>query len=1679
MTLDNLIIIGKNVKNVDLIENSINDSTEIFLVDSDTTEESLLNHVEGKTYKSVAYFAHYQAPETHSITPDVTYDLASDKGALVNFWNKFDTSTVDYLGCSTLKNEVWKNTLKHLEEKTSKQFRASDDNTGNLKAGGDWVLESDGVNVKEIYFTEEINKWMGLLGTVHIVSLDVNDGEGSLRQAIADAATGDTIEFGDGMEILLNTPITIDNKDIVINGGENVVTISGGNTTSIFKITSGDVEIKSLTLKNGLAQGGEGERPGRVLGHGAGGGGAGMGGAIAVSGGNVLINGVEFIDNKAKGGNGGNSTTPVGSSTTIDYAGAGGSSNFGSGGIRVTWGNDYQGNAGGFGGGGSGALDYGENNPYGGAGGFGGGGGGGATGVWIYSLAQDRISNISAGPAGQAGLFGGAGSEGQTKTVNDQGRGDGGGGGGGAGLGGALFIKSGNVTLSNSTFTGSVAEGGSGGDGSARGAAGQGVGGAIFVYETGNINLEDNVTFSNNFATDNADTYIMHLDISPKIINESIPANTTVATISTKQSISGGTYSYSLVDGTGDDDNTSFTIDGNELGIIGSPDYATKSSYSIRIKTDHDSSNFTYEKSFTLRVNQAPTSISLSSLLINESIPAYPTVAAISYTDTSIAYDKYVIYNGYKYRTLLDADVNGTGQSSSAEQTYTTMPAGFAVAPDNQDIVDNVIAPYYWDVWRLCTESKAWATKHYVLNAGMMKDSTTMWETNGYEYRIKPGSSSWYRLLIRAVVDVLPTYSLVSGTEYPDNSSFTINGNELIMNDSPNYSTKSSYSILIQVTDLGGESYEKNFTLTVTPPSDEEAPVITLAVAANRLADLVGGSLTDDGNGNYTLVSNIDLTEDLIIESNETLFINTNKQLNISANVHNKGIVFLRGNTDNQTTINNYGVFVNEGLVRSSNQYEYFYNNSGGKFYNLNTNQRDEVTNQLYYFSNRSGSAIFDVKSTFKLSRVSSNSGSYTGDYTGGIPHEVAILDGNIVEQGATWVDPGATADTGETVTASGTVNTSVVGTYTITYTATDAAGNAGTDTRTVTVVDITAPVITVTSGTDTIEAGGTWADAGATADTGETVTASGTVDANTAGTYTITYTATDAAGNVGTATRTITVGDGNFAPVGVDASIERFKGLVAFGKNLVFDMDMGGHLVTATITLPDESEWRDGDTVNLMGMPLNRENFNLSSPEFSQELVDYLENQLDVYGNFTMQGDLGLAAGPLENEIGINDLEMFHLITFGELDLSIHESMFGSIYYNNPELLSLFEDSGFSTTDTYIFGADLARLEDATSSITSGSLAATDVDQNSVLTFTLDTPVAGLTLATNGTYTFDGNNQAYADLWQGDSRVVVANWTVTDQHGATDSRELTITVNGIGVNPAPVITVTSGTDTVEEGATWTDAEATADGGETVTASGTVDTSTAGTYTITYTATDAAGNVGTATRTVTVEDTTAPVITVTSGTDTVEEGATWTDAEATADGGETVTASGTVDTSTAGTYTITYTATDAAGNVGTATRTVTVVTVTVKVTQILYMRKGWNLVSFYVTPGTASDVFAGHGDFKEIRDGNDNIIDATDPLNVTDGYYIEVAESFTLSVTGILPVSVPTKSLVAGWNLIGCPVEEIAVSYFLGKNSTIVHIQDLVNSHSIGAPPITNRLKLKRGSGYWVKSNVAATLNWS
>ena len=88
-----------------------------------------------------------------------------------------------------------------------------------------------------------------------------------------------------------------------------------------------------------------------------------------------------------------------------------------------------------------------------------------------------------------------------------------------------------------------------------------------------------------------------------------------------------------------------------------------------------------------------------------------------------------------------------------------------------------------------------------------------------------------------------------------------------------------------------------------------------------------------------------------------------------------------------------------------------------------------------------------------------------------------------------------------------------------------DAVGNQGVPSHSLFTIDTTPPVITLNGESSmTITEGDSFTDPGATTDDGEQVITQGTVNTATAGTYTITYTATDAAGNTATATREVVV---------------------------------------------------------------------------------------------------------------------------------------------------------------------------------------------------------------------------------------------------------------------------------------------------------------------------------------------------------------------------------------------------------------------------------------------------------------------------------------------------------------------------------------------------------------------------
>ncbi|MEC9083860.1 MAG: VCBS domain-containing protein, partial [Pseudomonadota bacterium] len=96
------------------------------------------------------------------------------------------------------------------------------------------------------------------------------------------------------------------------------------------------------------------------------------------------------------------------------------------------------------------------------------------------------------------------------------------------------------------------------------------------------------------------------------------------------------------------------------------------------------------------------------------------------------------------------------------------------------------------------------------------------------------------------------------------------------------------------------------------------------------------------------------------------------------------------------------------------------------------------------------------------------------------------------------------------------------------------------------------------------------------------------------------------------------------------------------------------------------------------------------------------------------------------------------------------------------------------------------------------GQLVANDVDANAHLHFSLDAEVAGLTLDEDGAYRFDPSDSAYQFLPTGQTLEVVANWTVKDEHEATDSSTLTITVTGSSDAPLTSIAASEDGDVVE-----------------------------------------------------------------------------------------------------------------------------------------------------------------------------------------------------------------------------------------------------------------------------------------
>ena len=149
---------------------------------------------------------------------------------------------------------------------------------------------------------------------------------------------------------------------------------------------------------------------------------------------------------------------------------------------------------------------------------------------------------------------------------------------------------------------------------------------------------------------------------------------------------------------------------------------------------------------------------------------------------------------------------------------------------------------------------------------------------------------------------------------------------------------------------------------------------------------------------------------------------------------------------------------------------------------------------------------------------------------------KIALKPGiDTIEINSEYVDPGVKATFGlltiDATVVSSNLNTQMLGTYTIEYRA-SYNGMEKTILRYITVIDDTAPILSLNPGIDTIFVGDDWMDGGVTIMDNSHVelqaAISGFVDTQNVGDYEIIYLATDPSHNQSTITRIVHVIDAN-----------------------------------------------------------------------------------------------------------------------------------------------------------------------------------------------------------------------------------------------------------------------------------------------------------------------------------------------------------------------------------------------------------------------------------------------------------------------------------------------------------------------------------------------------------------------
>ena len=348
--------------------------------------------------------------------------------------------------------------------------------------------------------------------------------------------------------------------------------------------------------------------------------------------------------------------------------------------------------------------------------------------------------------------------------------------------------------------------------------------GGLTVEQPITININDLAEIPNNAAP-------TAIALTPGSIDENADISTSAGTFTTADPDVGDSHTYQLiVDPANYPDNDLFTIDSTsiantaQLKLKAPANFELKKSYKIKVRT-RDKGGLTFDQELTVTVkdiNEASTDIAFDPASVPENVPINTPIAKLLGNDPD-AVD--VGKLGYALVPGIGSDNNGK----------------FAIVGDNLIITESPDFEKknsYQIRVKVADAAGLGVEKAIVVSVTDVNEAPTdlTLAPSAVNENVPAGTPVGTLTATDPDANEKFTYTLVDTNTHPDNGLFTLipdTGN-LFINVSPDFETKPTYAIEVQVADKGGLTFKKALTVAINDVLDTATDV---ALSNNKVTE--------------------------------------------------------------------------------------------------------------------------------------------------------------------------------------------------------------------------------------------------------------------------------------------------------------------------------------------------------------------------------------------------------------------------------------------------------------------------------------------------------------------------------------------------------------------------------------------------------------------------------------------------------------------------------------------------------------------------------------------------------------------------------------------------------------------------------------------------------------------------